>query len=73
MFLLLFLLCLQLLPVESKAQPVMCTISDLSQFPYKYHQEGDLIIGAIVSQFGCLFDDMSFSEHPKTKLMNEIM
>ncbi|XP_066486031.1 vomeronasal type-2 receptor 26-like [Tiliqua scincoides] len=63
---------LQFPPVECKAQPVMCTITDPSQFPYKYHQSGDLIIGAIVSQFGCLFDGLSFNEHPKTNLIDEV-
>ncbi|XP_066486032.1 vomeronasal type-2 receptor 26-like [Tiliqua scincoides] len=51
----------------------MCTITDPSQLPYKYHQRGDLIVGAMVSQFGCLFDDTSFNEHPKTKLIEGII
>ncbi|XP_066486033.1 vomeronasal type-2 receptor 26-like [Tiliqua scincoides] len=63
---------LQFPAAECKAWSVMCTITDLSQFPYKYHQSGDFILGEIVSQFGCLFDDISFTEHPKTKLMDEV-
>ncbi|XP_066485891.1 vomeronasal type-2 receptor 26-like [Tiliqua scincoides] len=60
-------------PTEHKAQAVMCTIPDPSQFPLKYHQRGELIIGAIVSQFGCLFEDISFDAHPKTKLIDELI
>ncbi|XP_066486034.1 vomeronasal type-2 receptor 26-like [Tiliqua scincoides] len=73
LLLLLLILGLQFPPAACKAQTAMCTISDPSLLPYKYHQRGDLIIGAIVSQFGCLFDDISFSEHPKTKLMDELV
>ncbi|XP_066486016.1 vomeronasal type-2 receptor 26-like [Tiliqua scincoides] len=55
-----------------KTQTAMCTITDPSQFPYKYHQSSNLIIGAIVSQFFSLFDEIYFSEHPKTKLLDEL-
>ncbi|XP_066486017.1 vomeronasal type-2 receptor 26-like [Tiliqua scincoides] len=51
----------------------MCSITDPSQFSYKYHQSGDFIVGAIVSQFACIFDDISFSQHPKTKLFDELI
>ncbi|XP_066486021.1 vomeronasal type-2 receptor 26-like [Tiliqua scincoides] len=49
----------------------MCTIADPPQFPFKYYQSGDLIIGAIASQFNCLFERTSFREHPITKLVDE--
>ncbi|XP_066486023.1 vomeronasal type-2 receptor 26-like [Tiliqua scincoides] len=48
-------------------------MTDPSQLLYKYHQREELIIGAIVSQFGCLIDDITFSEHPRTKLIDEIL
>lgn len=67
-FLPLLLLDLQFHPIECNTQIVTCTVTDAPQFPHQYHQSGNLTIGAIVSQFGCLFDDISFSEHPKTKL-----
>lgn len=72
-FLLLLILDLQLLLTKCMTQAVMCSITDPSQFSYKYHESGDLIIGAIVSQFACIFDDIAFSEHPKTKLFNELV
>ncbi|XP_066486308.1 vomeronasal type-2 receptor 26-like [Tiliqua scincoides] len=40
--------------------------------PYKYFQKGDLSIGAIATQFGCMFDDISFVANPKTKMMDEL-
>lgn len=55
--------------IEYKSESPLCTITDPSQFPWKYHQSGDFIIGAIVSQFTCIFDVISFSEHPKTRLI----
>lgn len=65
--------CLQFSSTEPKGQDIMCSIPDPSHFPLKYHQKGELIIGAIMSQFGCLFEDISFDEHPKTKLIEELM
>ncbi|XP_066486022.1 vomeronasal type-2 receptor 26-like [Tiliqua scincoides] len=51
----------------------MCTITDPSLLPYKYHLTGDFMIGAIISQSGCLFDEISYREHPKIKLIDEII
>lgn len=67
----LLILSLQFPPTECKTWTTICTITDPPQFPYKYHQSGDLIIGVIASQFNCVFEQMSFSEHPKTKLVDE--
>lgn len=69
---LLLILWLQFSLADFKALASMCTMMDPFQLPHKYHQMGDLIIGAIASQFGCIFDEMSFSEHPKTKLIDEL-
>ncbi|XP_066486320.1 vomeronasal type-2 receptor 26-like [Tiliqua scincoides] len=48
-------------------------MTDPSQLPYKHYQTGDLIIGAIVSQFNCLFDEISFSDHPRRKLVDDLI
>ncbi|XP_062992837.1 vomeronasal type-2 receptor 26-like [Elgaria multicarinata webbii] len=48
-------------------------MTDLFQIPYKYSQTGDISIGEIATQFDCLFDKISFSEHPKTKFVNELI
>ncbi|XP_053120297.1 vomeronasal type-2 receptor 26-like [Hemicordylus capensis] len=67
------ILWLQLPHFECKAKPVMCTMTDPVQLPYKYYQRGDLIIGEIASTFGCLFDEMSFQKHPKTMLVDDFL
>ncbi|XP_066486293.1 vomeronasal type-2 receptor 26-like [Tiliqua scincoides] len=42
------------------------------QFPYKYYQAGFLTLAMIATQFGCVSDVITFSEHPKTKFADEI-
>ncbi|XP_053216045.1 vomeronasal type-2 receptor 26-like [Podarcis raffonei] len=50
-----------------------CAVTDPFQFPFEYNQKGDQIIGEITSQLGFVFDELSFSEHPKTKLVYELL
>uniref|UniRef100_A0ABM5GQ21 Vomeronasal type-2 receptor 26-like n=1 Tax=Pogona vitticeps TaxID=103695 RepID=A0ABM5GQ21_9SAUR len=48
-------------------------MTDLFQIPYKYCKPGDVTIGEITTQFECLFDKISFSEHPESKFVNELI
>ncbi|XP_034991188.2 vomeronasal type-2 receptor 26-like [Zootoca vivipara] len=41
--------------------------------PHEYNQGGDFIIGEITSQFFLLFEPISFMEHPRTKLIDQIL
>lgn len=71
--LLLFLLLLQIPQTGCKAETVMCTMPDLLQIPHKYYVKGDFIIGAIASQFGCIFDEILLNERPKTNFVAELL
>ncbi|XP_066486294.1 vomeronasal type-2 receptor 26-like [Tiliqua scincoides] len=51
----------------------MCTVTNPLQFPYKYYQNGILIIGEITTQFGCMNDALSFSEYPRTIFPDDIV
>ncbi|XP_015281615.1 PREDICTED: vomeronasal type-2 receptor 26-like [Gekko japonicus] len=46
---------------------------DVFWIPYGYSKIGDAAIGAIATQFDCLFDQTSFSEHPRTKFVDELV
>nr|XP_028560320.1 vomeronasal type-2 receptor 26-like [Podarcis muralis] len=70
-FLFLFL-WLQLPSAEGK-QETVCAVTDPFQFPFEYNQKGDQIIGEITSQLGFVFDELSFSEHPKTESVYELL
>lgn len=70
-FLFLFL-WLQLPSAEGK-QETVCAVTDPFQFPFEYNQKGDQIIGEITSQLGFVFDELYFSEHPKTKSVYELL
>nr|XP_028560327.1 vomeronasal type-2 receptor 26-like [Podarcis muralis] len=48
-------------------------MNDPFQLPYQYGQIGDLTIGAITALYGCIFDEMSFSEHPTTKAVDGLL
>lgn len=67
------MLWLQLLRSHHKAQNSICLLTDPFQFPQKSYQAGDVIIGAIGTQFGYIPDGMSFTEHPKTKLIGDFL
>lgn len=54
-------------------QTVMCTMNDPFHLPYEYYQTGDLIIGAIATMFGCMFDETSFDKDSKAKMVNELL
>ncbi|XP_066486707.1 vomeronasal type-2 receptor 26-like [Tiliqua scincoides] len=53
--------------------PSMCTTSDQLQLQYQYYQPGDLEIGEITSQLFSVADTVTFKEHPKTKLVQEVV
>lgn len=57
---------------ECNEETRVCTMANSFQLPHKYDQPGDLIIGAIATQFGCMFDEISFSDHPKTMMLDEL-
>lgn len=59
------LLMLQIPPLESKAQTLMCSMTYLPQVTYEYHQFGDQIIGAMGSLFGDMLRELSFKDYPK--------
>nr|XP_034991263.1 vomeronasal type-2 receptor 26-like [Zootoca vivipara] len=71
--LLLLILWLQLPQSECETPTVMCTLTDPFQLPYQYYQTGDITIGAIATQYVCMFDEISFSEHPATKFVDALM
>ncbi|XP_053120367.1 vomeronasal type-2 receptor 26-like [Hemicordylus capensis] len=71
--LLLFILWLQFPPTKPKVPSAMCTRIEIFQLLHKYYQTGDLIIGMIGTQFGCMLDEIVFSEHPKTKFINQVL
>ncbi|XP_066486319.1 vomeronasal type-2 receptor 26-like [Tiliqua scincoides] len=45
-------------------------MSDPLQLTHKYYQSGEQLIGAIVTQFIYMFDELSFRGQPKTKLID---
>lgn len=67
------LLFLWLPQIEGKGHPVMCTRTDPFQIPHDYYKTGDLIIGAIVNLYGCMFDEVFFSENPNSVNVNEFL
>ncbi|XP_066485829.1 vomeronasal type-2 receptor 26-like [Tiliqua scincoides] len=56
---------------DSRKHAEACNRINPFQLPYEYHKPGDVILGAIVTQFGCEFDDVSFTEDPNSKSENE--
>lgn len=64
---------LKLPQTYGKEHAVICTMTDLFQIPYEYYKTGDVTIGAISTQFNTLFEAVSFSEHPQTKFVDELM
>lgn len=70
---LLLLLCLLLSQIEGKPHSDGCAKTDPFQLPHEYYKAGDLVIGAIVSLFGCLFDEVPFTANPNNVTVNEFM
>ncbi|XP_033024339.1 vomeronasal type-2 receptor 26-like [Lacerta agilis] len=58
---------------DGKEDSVMCSTTDLFQLPYEYYRKGDVLIGEMTSQLGCMMDEISFSEHPKTKFADQLL
>ncbi|XP_053120361.1 vomeronasal type-2 receptor 26-like [Hemicordylus capensis] len=73
LLLLLLLFLTQLAQNDCKEHTTMCTMNDSFQLSYKYRKTGNITIGMIATQFDCLFDQISFSEHPKTKFVDELL
>ncbi|XP_066486318.1 vomeronasal type-2 receptor 26-like [Tiliqua scincoides] len=48
-------------------------MTDLNHLPHKNYQRGQLIIGAIGTQFGCTLDEIDFNKHPQTKFIHQII
>ncbi|XP_061447677.1 vomeronasal type-2 receptor 26-like [Rhineura floridana] len=48
-------------------------MADPFQFPYEYDQTGDFTIGAITALYGCISNEILFSEHPKTTLVDGLL
>lgn len=71
--LLLLILWLNFQSSEYKAGRNMCAMVDPPQVPHKYYQTGDLIIGAIGTQFGCLLNELSFSDQPGLKFIHQLL
>nr|XP_056720395.1 vomeronasal type-2 receptor 26-like [Euleptes europaea] len=59
----------QLPAVVGKVHP-MCTMIELFQLPHEYSQRGDVIIGDIVTQYGCIFDKTTYTENPRTMVVD---
>lgn len=70
--LLVLLLLLWLPQLEGKPNDLMCARIDPFEMPHEYSEAGDVIIGAIVSLFTCIFD-WNFSKDPNTIIINEFM
>lgn len=71
--LLLFFLLLQMAQNEEETHSDVCTLMDTLQMLYEYHQGGDVFLGAIASQFDCLFDRVTFNEHPGIQFVGELL
>ncbi|KAF7235056.1 Vomeronasal type-2 receptor 26 [Varanus komodoensis] len=62
-----------LTPTESKSHSDMCALDDTFQLPHQYYQTGDLIVGMISSQFGCIFHEAFFHKHPEANFVYELL
>lgn len=71
--LLIFILWLQFQSIECKGGHAMCALVEPSQVSHKYYQSGDLIIGAIGTQFCSLLDELSFSDQPGLNFIQKIL
>lgn len=58
---------------ESDSKPLACSRIHPFQLPYEYYKEGDVIIGAVVTQFGYIYDGISFTEDPNSKSENQFL
>ncbi|XP_061447685.1 vomeronasal type-2 receptor 26-like [Rhineura floridana] len=60
-------------PTQGKEETVACTVTDPFQNLNEYYKKGDLIIGGMTSQLSWIADELYFSEHPKTKCVDELL
>lgn len=70
---LLLLLFLRVLQTKGKLHTAMCARIDPFQMPYEYYKAGNVTIGAIVTQFGFIFDDVTFIEDPNGMSVTELL
>nr|XP_056720394.1 vomeronasal type-2 receptor 26-like [Euleptes europaea] len=48
-------------------------MTDPLQLPHEYSQRGDIIIGDIVAQYGCVFDQTTYTENPRTMVVDGLI
>ncbi|XP_015275358.1 PREDICTED: vomeronasal type-2 receptor 26-like [Gekko japonicus] len=48
-------------------------MTDPFQFLYEYSQRGDIILGDIVAQYGCAFDEATYNENPRTMVVDGLI
>ncbi|XP_070583450.1 vomeronasal type-2 receptor 26-like [Erythrolamprus reginae] len=53
-----------------KVQPLKCTGNKAIQIPQEWYQEGELIIGGLMSHFHYLFPQVIFNKHPSEESVN---
>ncbi|KAK9397929.1 type-2 vomeronasal receptor [Crotalus adamanteus] len=53
-----------------KVQPLKCTGDEAIQIPQEWHQDGDLLIGALMSHFHYMFPKVIFDKHPSEELVD---
>ncbi|XP_033024095.1 vomeronasal type-2 receptor 26-like [Lacerta agilis] len=53
-----------------KVTTVVCSRNNPVHIPHEWYEEGDLIIGGIMSHIYYLFPSISFNEHPSQALIN---
>ncbi|XP_066486285.1 vomeronasal type-2 receptor 26-like [Tiliqua scincoides] len=58
---------------EGKSHTAVCERVDPILMPYEYYKAEEIIIGAIVTHFACLFDEISYTENPNTMVVNELL
>ncbi|XP_077171523.1 vomeronasal type-2 receptor 26-like [Paroedura picta] len=56
---------------EGKLNSALCTTNDPLQTRFHYYQPGDLMVGGVTSQYLSMSEQVSFEEHPKTKIVDE--
>ncbi|XP_070810460.1 vomeronasal type-2 receptor 26-like [Pituophis catenifer annectens] len=52
-----------------KIQPLKCTGDEAIQIPQEWYQEGDLLIGGLVSHVHYMFPKVTFDKHPSEELV----
>ncbi|ETE57067.1 hypothetical protein L345_17221, partial [Ophiophagus hannah] len=53
-----------------KVQPLKCTGDKAIEIPQEWYQEGELLIGGLMSHFHYLFPKIIFNKHPSEESVN---